>query len=86
MKRDSFMRRSRMTGCGLTVGDIQDVAVIEIGRKLTKDELQKVEDPIGDYLAHTSWYDAILFGIQSLDTSITKVTETNVGSGRRNAG
>lgn len=69
MKRDPYLRRNRMTGCGLTVGDIQDIAEEEIGRRLTKEELQLAEDPIGDYLAHTSWHNAIIFGIQSLNLS-----------------
>lgn len=85
MKRDLFMRRNRMTGCGLTVGDIQDVAENEIGRKLTKNELQRVDDPIGDYLAHTSWYEAILFGIQSSGITMTRVAETKIDSRRPNA-
>ncbi|OFZ65966.1 MAG: hypothetical protein A2V79_03405 [Betaproteobacteria bacterium RBG_16_56_24] len=78
MKRDPFMLGSRMTGCGLTVGDIQDVADKEIGRKLTKEELQRAEDPIGDYLAYTSWYEAILFGIQSLNITVNRSTRTKI--------
>lgn len=85
MKIDPFTRRSRMTGCGLTVGDIQDVAEKEIGRKLTKDEMKRAEDPIGDYLAHTSWYEAILFGIQSLNIAVSKPSRTKIVARTSNA-
>ncbi len=40
----------------LNVEDIQTVAVEEFGRALTKDELEIIEDNLGD---HIQWYDAI---------------------------
>lgn len=40
----------------INVEDIQMVAVGEFGRTLTDDELQVIEDNLGDYIA---WYDII---------------------------
>ena len=40
----------------LTVTDIQQVAKETYGRRLTKNEIEKVIEPIGDRI---SWYDVI---------------------------
>lgn len=40
----------------LNIDDIQNVAVEEFGRTLTADELEIIEDNLGDYI---KWYDII---------------------------
>ena len=85
MKRDPYMRRNRITVCGLMVSDIQDIAAEEIGRKLTVEELQKAEYPIGDYLAYTSRYETIIFGIQNLNIAEIKTTGTKEVTRRASA-
>ena len=40
----------------LNVADIQTVAQQELGRKLSLEEVQIVEDEVGDYI---NWYDII---------------------------
>jgi len=40
----------------INIEDVQNVAEEEHGRKLTKKELEIIEDKIGDYI---DWYDAI---------------------------
>ena len=47
----------------LTVEDLQNVAGEELSRKLTKKEIQMVEDKIGDYI---KWYDAIDSAISAM--------------------
>lgn len=42
--------------------DVQNVAVEELERKLTKKELGIIEDKIGDYI---DWYEAIDVAIQN---------------------
>ncbi|MFA6026915.1 MAG: hypothetical protein WC727_10810 [Ignavibacteriaceae bacterium] len=49
------MRRNKII-YSLCIADLQDVAEDELNRKLTKDELKRVVDKVGDYI---SWYDAI---------------------------
>ena len=44
----------------LNIEDIQTVAIQEIDRELTKDEIEKVKDLIGEKI---NWYDAILNSI-----------------------
>jgi hypothetical protein len=39
-----------------TIEDIQTVAVEEIGRELTDDEIQAIEDTVA---ANINWYDAV---------------------------
>jgi predicted transcriptional regulator len=38
----------------LKIEDVQNVALEEYGRKLTDEELEKVEENLGDYI---KWYD-----------------------------
>jgi hypothetical protein len=40
----------------LTIEDIQEVAIQELDRELTKEEIQRLIDPIAEKI---SWYDAI---------------------------
>ena len=44
----------------LNIEDIQTVAIQEIDRELTEDEIEKVKDLIGEKV---NWYDAILNSI-----------------------
>lgn len=44
----------------LNIEDIQTVAIQEIDRELTEDEIEKVKDLIGEKI---NWYDAILNSI-----------------------
>ncbi len=44
----------------LNIEDIQTVAIQEIDRELTEDEIEKVKDLIGEKI---NWYDAILNAI-----------------------
>jgi hypothetical protein len=44
----------------LNIEDIQTVAVQEIDRELTEDEIEKIKDSIGEKI---NWYDAILNSI-----------------------
>ena len=44
----------------LNIEDIQTVAIQEIHRELTEDEVEKVKDLIGEKI---NWYDAILNSI-----------------------
>ena len=46
----------------INIEDVQNVAEEEIGRKLSKKELEIIEDKIGDYI---DWYGAIDFAIQN---------------------
>lgn len=46
----------------LNIEDVQNVATEELGRKLTKKELEIIEDKLGDYI---DWYSAIDTAIQS---------------------
>lgn len=46
----------------LNIEDVQTVAEEEIGRELSKKELEIVEDKIGDYI---DWYSAIDIAIQN---------------------
>lgn len=46
----------------INIEDIQNVAEEELGRKLSKRELEIVEDKIGDYI---DWYSAIDLAIQN---------------------
>jgi hypothetical protein len=47
----------------LNIEDIQTVAIQEIDRELTEDEIEKVKDLIGEKI---NWYDAILNSIIEL--------------------
>jgi hypothetical protein len=40
----------------LNIADIQTVAKEEIGRRLTREEIEKIKDPIAERI---KWYDAI---------------------------
>lgn len=44
----------------LNIEDIQTVAVQEIDRELTEDEIEKIKDSIGEKI---NWYDAIFNSI-----------------------
>jgi hypothetical protein len=46
----------------INIEDVQNVAEEELGRKLSKKELEIIEDKIGDYI---DWYSAIDFAIQN---------------------
>lgn len=46
----------------LSIEDIQTVAVQEIGRKLTANEIEKIKDIIAENI---NWYDAILDSINA---------------------
>lgn len=46
----------------INIEDVQNVAEEELGRKLSKRELEIVEDKLGDYI---DWYSAIDFTIQN---------------------
>ena len=51
----------------LTVEDIQTVAIEELDRELTDDEIKKLIDPIAERI---SWYDAISDSIREAIGSI----------------
>ena len=44
----------------INIEDIQTVAVLEVGRELTDDEIENVKNLIGEKI---NWYDAILNSI-----------------------
>lgn len=46
----------------INIEDVQNVAEEELERKLTKKELEIIEDKLGDYI---NWYDAIDAAIQN---------------------
>ncbi len=46
----------------LKIEDVQNVALEEYGRKLTDEELEKVEENLGDYI---KWYDLIEITIEN---------------------
>lgn len=46
----------------INIEDVQNVAEEELGRKLTKKELEIIEDKLGDYI---DWYGAIDTVIQN---------------------
>jgi hypothetical protein len=46
----------------INIEDVQNVAEKEHGRKLTKKELEIIEDKLGDYI---DWYGAIEFAIRN---------------------
>ena len=46
----------------INIEDVQNVAKEELGRKLSKKELEIIEDKLGDYI---DWYSAIDTAIQS---------------------
>lgn len=47
----------------LNVEDLQHVAHEELGRELTEEEINYVEDKVGEYI---SWHEAISFAIHDL--------------------
>lgn len=47
----------------INVGDIQEVANQVLKRRLTKDEIVLVEEPVGDYI---DWFQAIENSIREL--------------------
>jgi hypothetical protein len=54
----------------LNIEDIQTVAIQEMDRELTDDEIEKVKDLIGEKI---NWYDAILNSIiEKIDLSDVK--------------
>jgi len=55
----------------ISIEDAQNVAEQEIGRKLTKKELEIVEDKIGDYM---DWYEAINMAICHMISNQKKTT------------
>jgi len=46
----------------INIEDVQNVAAEELERKLTKKELEIIEDKLGDYI---DWYSAIDIAIQN---------------------
>ena len=60
----------------INIEDVQNVAEEELGRKLSKKELEIIEDKIGDYI---DWYGAIDFAIQNEILNLGK----NAVSGRQ---
>lgn len=44
----------------INIEDIQTVAINELGRKLTEDEIEKIKNLISEKV---NWYDAILYSI-----------------------
>jgi len=60
----------------INIEDVQNVAEEELGRKLSKKELEIIEDKIGDYI---DWYGAIDFAIQNEVLNLGK----NAVSGRQ---
>lgn len=60
----------------INVEDIQTVAVEEFGRTLTDDELDEIEDKLGEYI---QWYDIIEMAISNhLDISqVVHLTDNN---------
>jgi hypothetical protein len=46
----------------INVEDVQNVAEEELGRKLSKKELEIIEDKIGDYI---DWYGAINIAVKN---------------------
>jgi hypothetical protein len=54
----------------LNIEDIQTIAIQEMDRELTDDEIEKVKDLIGEKI---NWYDAILNSIiEKIDLSDVK--------------
>lgn len=54
------MKSNKRVVYSINVADIQTVAQEELGRRLTDDELKRIEDNLGDYIR---WYDAIASAI-----------------------
>ena len=54
----------------LCIADIQAVAEEEYGRRLTKDELDVVEEELGDYI---QWHDSIYWAIANNVDGITPI-------------
>ena len=50
----------------VSVSDVQEVAEEWIDRELTPEELKLVEDRMDNYLAYTSWHDAICLAIDEM--------------------
>jgi len=48
----------------LTVADLQNVADESIGRELTDQEIEQIEEKLGDFI---DWYEAIYNTINHLD-------------------
>ncbi len=46
----------------LKIEDVQNVALAEFGRTLTDEELEKIEEHLGDYI---KWYDLIEMTIEN---------------------
>jgi hypothetical protein len=56
----------------LNIEDIQTIAIQEMDRELTDDEIEKVKDLIGEKI---NWYDAILNSIiENIDLSDVKLS------------
>lgn len=53
----------------INIEDVQNVAEEELGRKLSKKELEIIEDKLGDYI---DWYSAIDIAIQSEILNLSK--------------
>ena len=54
------MKSDKRVVYSINVADIQTVAQEELGRRLTDDELKRIEDNLGDYI---QWHDAIASAI-----------------------
>ena len=53
----------------INIEDVQNVAEEEFGRKLTKKELEIIEDKLGDYI---DWYSAIDIAIRNKILNLNK--------------
>jgi len=59
------MKRDNRIVYSINVGDIQEVAQDELDRRLTKSELTRIEENLGDYIDwHNAITNAILFHIK----------------------
>jgi len=59
----SPMRKNKML-YSINVEDIQDVAMEELDRPLSNEELRLVEEKLGDYI---DWYGAIVLSLNEID-------------------
>lgn len=57
------MRKNKML-YSINVEDIQDVAMEELDRPLSNEELRLVEEKLGDYI---DWYGAIVLSLNEID-------------------
>jgi hypothetical protein len=62
MSRRAWMIDTAKIIYSINIEDVQNVAEEEHGRKLTKKELEIIEDKLGDYI---DWYGAIDIAIEN---------------------